>query len=266
MSEERKISERLRDRLSLGPSGVEIMGYLLELLPEIEKLEAGFGFTYCAYCGESFKTDAPDATDHIGKHITVCPKHPMREVERERDGARATLYRLWRACVDADIRGGLDVEIDGRLLDQCRIAVGPHPCGSGDIAETPVLDAENHPVNPADCAWYMSKETRYVGECIGIEDPFPVRLTRHLVLRRPDSEATAFARVKSCLRVPNHPGSESRWTVDGVEFRLSGDILDPHDEGFRVASDGMSIIPKCEVVRTCFGGRRWGVRPVHKEQ
>lgn len=43
------------------------------------------GKTYCAYCGERFPLDAPDATVKIGAHIGTCPQHPMRAVEAQRD-------------------------------------------------------------------------------------------------------------------------------------------------------------------------------------
>lgn len=58
---------------------------------EVERLK---GETYCAYCGERFPLDAPDATERIGRHIEACPRHPMRAVEAERDAARAEIERL----------------------------------------------------------------------------------------------------------------------------------------------------------------------------
>jgi len=58
-----------------------------KLRAEVEKMGHT---TWCAYCGEYFVEIADaNACDKIGAHIAVCPKHPMREVERERDEARA---------------------------------------------------------------------------------------------------------------------------------------------------------------------------------
>ncbi len=41
--------------------------------------------TYCAYCAERFPVINPDpeALDAVGEHIRTCPKHPMRELERQ---------------------------------------------------------------------------------------------------------------------------------------------------------------------------------------
>ena len=39
--------------------------------------------TYCACCGMRFAVDAPDATDAVQGHISVCEKHPMRALESE---------------------------------------------------------------------------------------------------------------------------------------------------------------------------------------
>jgi len=49
------------------------------------------GETYCAYCSERFPLDAPDLSAQIGAHIAVCPKHPMRGVEKELAETRALL-------------------------------------------------------------------------------------------------------------------------------------------------------------------------------
>lgn len=43
--------------------------------------------TYCAYCGDEFALDN-DAAVLVGEHIAVCDKHPMRDVEAQRDTAR----------------------------------------------------------------------------------------------------------------------------------------------------------------------------------
>lgn len=49
--------------------------------------------TYCAYCNEGvFREDDETAIDKIRDHIkNVCPLHPMREVERQRDAAADVL-------------------------------------------------------------------------------------------------------------------------------------------------------------------------------
>ena len=62
--------------------------------------------TYCAYCGKIFLRD-DDAATKISKHIRTCLKHPMRQVEQDRDEARAQLADLKRALQDAkDARPG----------------------------------------------------------------------------------------------------------------------------------------------------------------
>lgn len=58
---------------------------------ENDKLNAGMaGGTYCAYCGYRVELDDMAASE-VSEHIRSCPKHPMREVEAERDEARAAL-------------------------------------------------------------------------------------------------------------------------------------------------------------------------------
>lgn len=49
----------------------------------------------CAFCGETYPPDTAAWNDvQLVAHIEVCPKHPMREVEAERDAARAELEQL----------------------------------------------------------------------------------------------------------------------------------------------------------------------------
>jgi hypothetical protein len=75
--------------------------------------------TYCAFCGEFFEADAdPDGhkTDAVQNHIKSCPKHPMREVEREND-ARKRIIELQGALTDNDdqynsLKTHKDAEID----------------------------------------------------------------------------------------------------------------------------------------------------------
>lgn len=47
----------------------------------------------CAYCPQTYPPGTP-ATQHdlLTEHIKVCPKHPMRDVERDRDA----LWRLFK--------------------------------------------------------------------------------------------------------------------------------------------------------------------------
>jgi hypothetical protein len=49
----------------------------------------------CAFCGEMYPPGTPDANDEaLSAHIHVCVKHPMRDVEAERDAAQATAAGL----------------------------------------------------------------------------------------------------------------------------------------------------------------------------
>ena len=52
----------------------------------------------CAFCGHEYPRGTPRHGDgELSEHIKVCPKHPMRDVERERDEARAKLALIQRA-------------------------------------------------------------------------------------------------------------------------------------------------------------------------
>ena len=48
-----------------------------------EQLAEALGTTYCAYCGASFPLDAPNSSTLVTEHIYTCPKHPMRDVEKQ---------------------------------------------------------------------------------------------------------------------------------------------------------------------------------------
>lgn len=49
----------------------------------------------CAFCGEAYPPGTPtDNHEALTAHVRVCAKHPMREVERERDEMRKLLSRL----------------------------------------------------------------------------------------------------------------------------------------------------------------------------
>ena len=80
------------------------------LVAEVARLK---GETYCAYCGERFPLDAPDATTQIGAHIGTCPKHPMRAVEAERDALKAELREAIKS--GAWLQGEL-TEAKGQLV------------------------------------------------------------------------------------------------------------------------------------------------------
>ena len=79
-------------------SNIEILRKeALALYDRAEKAEEAMDFTYCAYCGEQFPLDDGGATN-VGKHIAICPKHPMRDVEAERDALKVELQRLIKAA------------------------------------------------------------------------------------------------------------------------------------------------------------------------
>jgi len=67
--------------------------------------------TYCAYCGEAFVLDDA-AASKVTEHIYSCLKHPMRDVEAERDALREKGQAL------ADALKGLDRE-HGEVDDLC---------------------------------------------------------------------------------------------------------------------------------------------------
>jgi hypothetical protein len=54
--------------------------------------EARLAATYCAYCGHEVRIDADASL--ISEHIRTCEKHPMRDVEAERDALAAAATRL----------------------------------------------------------------------------------------------------------------------------------------------------------------------------
>ncbi|MDO9543246.1 MAG: hypothetical protein Q7J98_13140 [Kiritimatiellia bacterium] len=84
--------------------------YINGLKEKIEKLKLKntelkrkYGFTYCAYCGESFEVDAPNLQEAISKHITTCVKHPMRQLETENVRLKALCGDLWALREDLSI-------------------------------------------------------------------------------------------------------------------------------------------------------------------
>jgi hypothetical protein len=88
---------------------------LRSLAQRAGEMERKFGFTYCAYCGELFEIDAPESVDAVGKHIGICPKHPMRTVEKERDewkqraGEGYTVEEI-RAYLEGKMICGIDMD------------------------------------------------------------------------------------------------------------------------------------------------------------
>jgi len=85
---------------ALWPPGLtrgEAVARLVRALSTIEardrKIERLKNDTYCAYCGQKFPLDDEAATA-VSEHIHKCTKHPMREVERERDHHRSECARL----------------------------------------------------------------------------------------------------------------------------------------------------------------------------
>jgi hypothetical protein len=64
---------------------------LAEIVAERDEYRTRCLSTYCAFCGEHFPADEDtqgEKTDAVQVHIRTCPKHPMREVEAERDRLR----------------------------------------------------------------------------------------------------------------------------------------------------------------------------------
>lgn len=49
--------------------------------------------TYCAYCAQQFTLD-DNAAAKVTEHIYTCDKHPMRDVEQQRDQLRKVLVEI----------------------------------------------------------------------------------------------------------------------------------------------------------------------------
>jgi len=70
---------------TITPAGIETLGVCADVLAKVvEENKALQGTTYCAFCGERFPLDGTAATA-VAEHIKTCPKHPMREVEADRN-------------------------------------------------------------------------------------------------------------------------------------------------------------------------------------
>ena len=55
----------------------------------VRRLTATERVLTCAFCGEAYPPGTPESNhERLMEHVKVCAKHPMRDVERERDAAR----------------------------------------------------------------------------------------------------------------------------------------------------------------------------------
>ena len=61
--------------------------------------------TYCAYCGHAFVIADPAAQALVEAHIRTCEKHPMREMENEKERMRDVLEKIasWADAYPVDI-------------------------------------------------------------------------------------------------------------------------------------------------------------------
>jgi len=58
----------------------------------------------CAFCGQAYPPDTPDS-NHVmlTAHVHICPEHPMRGAEMERDAARAKLAKVASVAASAHV-------------------------------------------------------------------------------------------------------------------------------------------------------------------
>jgi hypothetical protein len=75
----------------------------MQLRERISELEQRCESTYCAYCGAFFEADRPDKTEAVSAHIRLCEKHPMRQVEKDRDMWEARARELETIAGDAGL-------------------------------------------------------------------------------------------------------------------------------------------------------------------
>lgn len=55
----------------------------------------------CVYCGAAYPEGTPPHSSKVlTDHISVCDKHPMREVIKERDEAREAIAKIHNALCD----------------------------------------------------------------------------------------------------------------------------------------------------------------------
>jgi len=81
-----KTLEELRPSM-VGAVGVPVDRLIAanrRLVLERDKALARCHSTWCAYCGAEFPADS-FLNDRLGAHVVLCPSHPMRAVETERD-------------------------------------------------------------------------------------------------------------------------------------------------------------------------------------
>lgn len=71
----------------------------------------------CIACGENFQS-----TSGLLTHIRTCPKHPMRQLERENASLKATLQMKIKATVRNAERGIVDLSYEPKLADSERDA------------------------------------------------------------------------------------------------------------------------------------------------
>lgn len=91
-----------------------------ELTAERDQYRTYCFSTYCAFCGEYFPADEDmqrEKTDAIQAHIHTCPKHPMREVEAERDRLITTLHKCQDELASMIGAHGTDTLVTEALRD-----------------------------------------------------------------------------------------------------------------------------------------------------
>ena len=96
-------------------------------LAEVERENARLkGKTYCAFCGHEVELD-DEAASGIALHLRTCAKHPMREVEAQRDAekqradrAEATIAKARAASVNDSAPCPLCTYENGRFVKACR--------------------------------------------------------------------------------------------------------------------------------------------------
>jgi len=76
--------------------------------------------TYCAYCGFEVPID-DEAASKISEHIATCPKHPMRNVEAERDRLQVWVNdlhsQMYVNCIYCGHRYGPRDEVPAAMAD-----------------------------------------------------------------------------------------------------------------------------------------------------
>lgn len=122
----------------------------------------------CAFCEAEYPRGTPP-TQHeaLAAHIEVCPKHPMRKAERERDEARAEnagLRALLERCEwsECSLRGSIAHDAamdlcpicggaDPEMVDE-ESAVAALPCGNAHYDERAIAKLLTKRDHRPDCA------------------------------------------------------------------------------------------------------------------